>query len=94
MIDVGIGTAELPALWILAEVGTEIFMHFLLQIAADEAKAADHKIGANAGVGGWIAPRIAQANIGGIIANRLLGHLPNLLEQAFTALTPRLASVA
>jgi hypothetical protein len=30
MIDVGIGAAEIPTLGILAEVGAEIFMHFLL----------------------------------------------------------------
>src|ERR1700741_4614939 len=83
MVDVGIWVPQkpVPPMWIGGEVALHILMNFFLKINTYGPVRADHFVGTKTCVGGQIAARIRDANIGWIVADGVVGSLDSGRDQ-------------
>jgi hypothetical protein len=74
MVDFAVRTT-LPAVRIRVEIPHYVFMNLLLEIDSDRPIAANHFVGADAGVCGDVPARVRNTNVVGDISDRMMRTL-------------------
>jgi len=73
VVDVGVGVIEAPVRAIRGEILLHVFVDFFLEVDAERAVGADDFVRADARVGGDVTVGIRDADVGGIVADDVIG---------------------